>query len=236
MEFLINDAHGIYVPQIFATEYLEKWNHSLNDEDIAILKNGPDEEFYWEVWETLMNDAEIVVNDEIFRLWQDGDLWALGESDIVDDLGHIYDAKETPFATPETIEWNCENKEGFEDSLRAQEWINLAEYYGGNLGDALTYHGTPDNKAIQWALKNYDELEFCFEHNPSWYCSGTAGEWDTFSDSWLSKDHNIEPNGFDGIYVTTLQGIEEIEIQAENGDCHYISDQGYFKVLARVTA
>ena len=239
MKLFYTDSLGIYLPQQFAEDFYphskNEWN-GISDNTWETILAGPDFENYWDAWNDILDNATCVLNDVEYRLHQDGDLWALSESDLVDECGNIHDANETPFATPETIEWNCENTAGFEDQIRAQEWLSLAEHYEGSLGDSLTYYGTPENKPIQWALKNYEALEFCFEHNPSWYCSGEQGSWNTFSDSWLSKDYNIEPNGFDGIYVTTLQGLEEIEVQAENGDCHCISEQGYFKVLARVAS
>jgi hypothetical protein len=41
---------------------------------------------------------------------------------------------------------------------------------------------------------------------------------------------------FDGIWIGTIGNLGEIEIQAENGKCHYLAGltNDYFKIIARV--
>lgn len=84
-DLLIDSNRGIYVPQSFATMYdFRLWGFDDLDEDIALLMKGPDDEFYWEAWETVLNNAKRTDdNGMVWRLNQDehGDLW-----DVPDDF------------------------------------------------------------------------------------------------------------------------------------------------------
>jgi hypothetical protein len=71
---LLDSARGIYIPQAFAD--FEKWE-GITEEDKETLKAGPDSEFYWDVWETVLNNATFKQDGYTWRLYQDGDLWAL---------------------------------------------------------------------------------------------------------------------------------------------------------------
>ena len=56
-ELLVDDHHGIYVPQVFAKSYVVR--ESDLDEDMAICASGPDEEFYWESWLNIIDGGTI---------------------------------------------------------------------------------------------------------------------------------------------------------------------------------
>jgi len=78
MHFLLDSARGIYLPQGFALCYNpDEWG--LDPEDIAILKEGPDSEYYWEAWNSVLSSAKFV--DAIGRVYflylgESGDLFA----------------------------------------------------------------------------------------------------------------------------------------------------------------
>lgn len=83
---LLSDARGIYIPRDFITDdYNEisvdtcsKWG--IKPEDAEILASGPDHEFYWDAWDDVINYAVCTVDGNTYRLYQDGDLWALCHS------------------------------------------------------------------------------------------------------------------------------------------------------------
>ena len=83
-ELLIISDHGIYIPQLFAEEYADKiMNEKQFQEDIDILLLGPKEEWYNDAWCNVL-DQSTIKDDEgkEFFLWQnDGDLWAIPETD-----------------------------------------------------------------------------------------------------------------------------------------------------------
>jgi hypothetical protein len=84
---IIDGAHGIYVPQVWAERYGVQAVISANvdEEDVRILLSGPDEEFpdeeyYWETWERVLNDYSHEVNGVKHFLRQDGDLFEYPET------------------------------------------------------------------------------------------------------------------------------------------------------------
>lgn len=81
LHLMIDARHGIYVPQLFAKEiFFDKWGFKDDDEDIKIISEGPENEFYWEAWQSVLDRAELVnAFGKKFRLYQDGDLWAYCE-------------------------------------------------------------------------------------------------------------------------------------------------------------
>lgn len=84
---LLSDARGIYIPRDFTefenlcerdgSELTEAHRNIINE-----LKNV-DDEFYWENWETVLNEVCVYkeINNgqdiQVFFLHQDGDLWAI---------------------------------------------------------------------------------------------------------------------------------------------------------------
>jgi hypothetical protein len=76
-QLLIADFIGIHIPKQFVTTF-----------DLSKFRNlpawavdecqDPDNELYWEAWDEILKHAEFVHPDgRIFRLEQDGDLWAV---------------------------------------------------------------------------------------------------------------------------------------------------------------
>ena len=144
-----------------------------------------------------------------------------------------------PYRNAKTLEWAVDNLEGFEDQILGHEMVSILDYLYDSLGDHITYNNGGQDKASQWADKNFDDLEFCLEHNPSWYWNNDKlGGWDTASPSWLQKDSGCDGDLFDGIVVGSVGNFGEIEIQAENGDLFYHSglSNSYFRILARVAS
>lgn len=81
---LVNSAHGIYIPQLFAKEcrkyIIDIDNHQ---EDIDTLLEGPDHEHYWDAWADVTDNVKLKDSDgNTFTLYQgDGDLWAIPEEE-----------------------------------------------------------------------------------------------------------------------------------------------------------
>ena len=233
MKLLITDAAGQYVPQQFA-ENFTGWG--ILPADFQVLMQGPEHQEYWDVWSDVLNYATIEHEGISYRLHQDGDLWALSDWDIIDDNGQIFDAKNDPFATPETIEYNCDKTEGFEDQFYKNEIVVMVEHFLDNIGDYIQYHSSKHNKPMEWALKNYDKLEFCLEHNSGYYCNNdNLGKWVKFRPSRLQEESG-QGYPFDVIFIGTIGNLGEIEIPAENNKCHYLAGltDDYFRIIARV--
>lgn len=82
---LLEDGwNGVYVPNLFAKNYdLAEWN--VRPDDINILLAGPDHEEYWDTWDEILSYAFCRKDGKVYRLWQDGDLWAYCPEDELDD-------------------------------------------------------------------------------------------------------------------------------------------------------
>ena len=73
MDLLVNSAHGVFIPQIFA----ENYGFLLGPKDAEVLKQGPDDEEYWDVWVDV-TDKDYVINGRGITIVQSehGDVWA----------------------------------------------------------------------------------------------------------------------------------------------------------------
>lgn len=73
---LLDSARGIYIPQAFAD--FEGWK-GISDDMRECLKAGPHDErdLYWDVWSSVLDNATWEQGGHTWRLYQDGDLWAL---------------------------------------------------------------------------------------------------------------------------------------------------------------
>ena len=75
-ELLLDGARGVYIPQNFVEEFdLTKWE-GVDQDDIDTLLKGPDEEWYWDAWDKVLNNATHTDDHgNVWHLYQDGDLW-----------------------------------------------------------------------------------------------------------------------------------------------------------------
>ncbi len=81
-ELYADGNRGVYIPQYFAESVNREMVTGVTDEDWKTLEDGPDpeNEWYWESWNTVTSNAVITHTDgtKCF-LWQDGDLWVVPE-------------------------------------------------------------------------------------------------------------------------------------------------------------
>lgn len=76
---LVDGARGVYVPETFATMIdLSEWDGISQEDLLALqLREFGDDGDYWDIWDTVLNNATYTDTDgNVFRLHQDGDLWA----------------------------------------------------------------------------------------------------------------------------------------------------------------
>jgi hypothetical protein len=83
IELLFSDHHGVYIPKLFVEDCGEIWG--LSEDDKLELSEGPDNEYYWDTWSNVLDYATLKDdNGHVWRLWQDGDLWAYCEELMTD--------------------------------------------------------------------------------------------------------------------------------------------------------
>lgn len=79
-EIILGDHRGIYIPRDFAEAIDPDCIKDLDKfkEDLEICKD-PDHEHYWEAWQNILDNMEIDLmrNGEYWKLYQDGDLFAV---------------------------------------------------------------------------------------------------------------------------------------------------------------
>ena len=80
MECILDGCRGIYIPQDFAREILTDDWKGVSEEQTNVLETGPEHEFYWEVWDEVLDSASIRLPDGLWTLYQDGDLFLIHES------------------------------------------------------------------------------------------------------------------------------------------------------------
>lgn len=79
VEILLDDARGVFIPQDFVRNYdVTLWGFAEDDKDILTLRQGPypENEWYWEAWNSVLLRAHYRRDDKIWMLQQDGDLFA----------------------------------------------------------------------------------------------------------------------------------------------------------------
>jgi len=83
IQILVSDHHGVHIPQAFVENF--DWS-GIDVNDINLVYKGPDHEWYWEAWESIVNDAfQIDKNGNTWKLYQDGDLFAYCEELMSDE-------------------------------------------------------------------------------------------------------------------------------------------------------
>ena len=85
VELLLSDARGIYIPRDFVTDFdLEAWGLDPDGWAVEICKD-PEHEDYWEAWEQILWHATYTKDGYVWKLCQDGDLWALCDQLMTDE-------------------------------------------------------------------------------------------------------------------------------------------------------
>ena len=85
VEILLSDARGIYIPRDFVQGFDLSKLSGISESDIEILQN-PENDFYWDAWESVLNSAKFTADDgRVFTLCQDGDLFAICYESMTDE-------------------------------------------------------------------------------------------------------------------------------------------------------
>ena len=79
VDAILDSSRGIYIPQDFVNVYLH-YGHDLrgiSQRDIDMCAAGPDEEWYWEAWDAVEQNAVLTEpgTGQRFNVYQDGDVW-----------------------------------------------------------------------------------------------------------------------------------------------------------------
>ena len=83
VKLLISDQRGVYIPHSFCKDFTS-WKE-INPEDVELCLRGPTEESYWDAWSDILDNAKFDEGGYTWKLYQDGDLFALCEDLMTDE-------------------------------------------------------------------------------------------------------------------------------------------------------
>lgn len=87
-ELFLDSSRGVYIPQSFAEQINPKDWTGIDTEDLDVLRKGPEHEFYWDAWASVLDYAE---TKDGRVLWQDGDLWLVARDKAIEDLNKQFE-------------------------------------------------------------------------------------------------------------------------------------------------
>lgn len=92
---LVSDNHGQYIPQQFVRHFLEYITNSFllvqpNGDfiptsifsDLEVVDKGPEQEWYWDAWNNVLDKVRLYYKGTTYHLYQDGDLWAIPVNEL----------------------------------------------------------------------------------------------------------------------------------------------------------
>lgn len=103
-----DSARGIYIPQYFA-ESVNRDMCDVPDTWLDELIKGPETEFYWDIWQDILNITTLTDSDgSQWHLEQDGDLWLVptGLYEAWEDFQEQVEAVEAYEVAHESSEWD----------------------------------------------------------------------------------------------------------------------------------
>ena len=80
-ELFLSDSRGVYIPRDFAESVRHELVENVTAEQWDVLQAGPDHEWYWDEWNSVLDNAVIDDGNRKFTLYQDGDLWLIPITD-----------------------------------------------------------------------------------------------------------------------------------------------------------
>ena len=83
MELIADNSRGVYIPQHVAESGILA-KGGIDAEDVEILLSGPDTEWYWEVWDSVLNNFE-TPEGQILYIGECGDVFLAFPEDCEED-------------------------------------------------------------------------------------------------------------------------------------------------------
>lgn len=78
VEILLSGARGVYIPANFVSEFdVTQWGLDPESWEVQTCSEGQDCLLYWDAWMEILDKAEYSKDGNVWRLHQDGDLFAI---------------------------------------------------------------------------------------------------------------------------------------------------------------
>ena len=149
-ELILDGHHGVYIPQFFAQTWASSFD-GINHNDVKVLLEGPEHEYYWDSWDTVLSDSSIVRHGVEYMLHQDGDLWLVKAHSACQD------------------EINEKVEEYAQSMYESEQSDDLIGEYFCELGDMFTYY---NDEAKRVLMEDYEVPEKHVEAVINAICDG----------------------------------------------------------------
>jgi hypothetical protein len=166
MVLMMDERHGQYIPQYVVADLTDQWQ-GISEDDRTILMNGPDDEAYWEAWDSVLNSAYFMDGEYKYTLHQDGDCWAICPERMTNEEYSNFFGEMKP--SPD----NAYEYEVCEDCVQAL----VNDDYSG-MDDAQQV-ATDEGLTLlhkEYQRVEYDGAEYGFRNNRCECCDGLPGE------------------------------------------------------------
>jgi hypothetical protein len=229
-----DSSRGQYIPQFFAESV--DWNQldNWNEDERAILLSGPDNEFYWETWDSVMDnvqtvDGGILVQGEsgdLFIVYRDKAIAALNE--YIESQVEYYESHNDAgdaYAHMPGESWSRDNEKRLAEQFEAittLDWIN-GNFVETELHPAIDCKGLDIDQVSNLALGNFEMI------------AGTI-----YTDSVGKEFIVIDSFPIGEIEIPLAQdigalGIDELTFEYTKGGIDsYVNDSGYAYVTSDV--
>ena len=84
ISLLLDSSRGQYIPRDFVLGFDLTKFEGLKQSDIYDCQD-PENEWYWDAWECILNNARYIEDGRVFTLHQDGDLWLICFGELTEE-------------------------------------------------------------------------------------------------------------------------------------------------------
>ena len=87
IECIVNSAHGVFVPMVFAQTVNRGLLYGVSNETLDYLakEESMEDDYFWDTWDSVLNNARITHNGKTYHLHQDGDLFAIDWDNLTEE-------------------------------------------------------------------------------------------------------------------------------------------------------
>lgn len=166
MMLLLSDNRGTYIPRDFVTEFDLSRFDGIKAGDAMICAN-PDHEHYWDAWQAILDEATFTHGGHVYRLHQDGDLWAICSELMTNEEYSQFFGEMKP-APDDAYEYEAcgdclmilanDDASGMDDATESAVRAGLSDLYA------------------RYRMVNADGAEYGFRHRDCEVCGALPGD------------------------------------------------------------
>ena len=92
IECIVDGSHGVFVPMVFAQTVNRALLSGVDAETLDYLakEESVEDVDFWDIWDSVLNNARIAHNGKIYHLHQDGDLFIIDWDNLTEDESEAF--------------------------------------------------------------------------------------------------------------------------------------------------